>query len=148
MLFDVQRREREGWTVLTITGELDLSAVPRVRQAAMHVVPPPGGPAGGRRVVVDLSETDFLDSAGLGVVLGIVRRTRQSGGRAAVVVGPSGRGSGEIRESPAARIFSVLGLERAVPVATDLEEVLARDREGTLEPADAMAGPAGGGRDG
>src|SRR3954454_20018641 len=30
VLFDVQRREREGWTVLAVIGELDLSVVPRV----------------------------------------------------------------------------------------------------------------------
>jgi 3,4-dihydroxy-2-butanone 4-phosphate synthase len=28
VLFDLQRREQEGWTVLAVTGELDLSAAP------------------------------------------------------------------------------------------------------------------------
>jgi anti-sigma B factor antagonist len=141
VLFDVQRREREGWIVLTIFGELDLSAAPRVRQAALQAVPLVA-PAGGEppRVVVDLSPAAFVDSAGLGVVLGIVRRARQAGGQAAIVVDPS---------SSPGRVVSVLGLERAIPVAADHAEVLARARAGALdrraaEPAVMLAGDPGG----
>jgi anti-sigma B factor antagonist len=135
VLFDVQRREREGWTVLAIIGELDLAAVPRVRQAALQVVlrsDAPGGAApSGPRVIVDLSSVDFLDSAGLGVVLGLVRRVRQAGGEAAVVLDRSGS---------AGRVFAVLGLDRVVPVAADVDEVLALARSGALRRGAAVPG--------
>jgi anti-sigma B factor antagonist len=124
VLFDLQRREQEGWTVLAVTGELDLSAAPRVRQAAQQAVPVAGADGDPPRVVVDLSSADFLDSAGLGVVLGVVRRVRQAGGQAAVVLDAS---------SAAGRVFSVLRLDRVIPVAADVDEVLARSRAGTLE---------------
>lgn len=135
MLFDVQRRERQGWTVIAVIGDLDLSSAPRVRHVVQQVAPYSAAVAGGPpRVVVDLTATDFVDSAGLGVVLGVVRRVLQAGGRAAVALHPA---------SPVAAVFAVLHLDRVVAVASDVDEVLARDEAGTLAP---MV-PAGG-RDG
>jgi anti-sigma B factor antagonist len=128
VLFDVQRRDREGWIVLTVLGELDLSAAPRVRQAALQAVPPVAAGGEPPRVVVDLSPAAFVDSAGLGVVLGIVRRARQAGGQAAIVVDPS---------SSPGRVLSVLRIEHAIPVAADVDEVLARARAGALGPLPA-----------
>jgi anti-sigma B factor antagonist len=115
VLFDVQRREREGWTVLAVIGELDLSVVPRVRQVALQWLP--AGAAGDRapRVIVDLSSVDFIDSAGLGVVLGIVRRARQAGGQAAVVLDG---------DSSAGRVFATLGLDRVITVASRVDDVV------------------------
>jgi anti-sigma B factor antagonist len=137
VLFDVQRRETEGWTVLAVIGELDLSAVPRVRQVAHQALLGDGGTV--PRVIVDLSSVDFLDSAGLGVVLGLVRRVRQAGGQVAVVFEP---------ESSAGRLFAVLALDRVVPVAARLTDVIGGT---TLAPPDAgtpvLAGE-GGGHDG
>jgi anti-sigma B factor antagonist len=115
VLFDLQRRERDGWSVLAVLGELDLAAAPRVRHAVMELVrgafPPPTTPP---RVIVDLSGVDFLDSAGLGVVLGAVRRVRLAGGTAAIVVGtPQVRG-----------VFEVLGLDRVLQLARSVDEVV------------------------
>jgi anti-sigma B factor antagonist len=115
VLFDVQRREREGWTVLAVVGELDLSVVPRVRQAALQWVPAGAAGDDAPRVIVDLSSVDFIDSAGLGVVLGIVRRARQAGGRAAVVLDG---------DSSAGRVFATLGLDRVITVASRVEDLV------------------------
>jgi anti-sigma B factor antagonist len=120
VLFDVQCREQEGWSVLAIVGELDLAAVPRVRQLALQAVL---GDRDRPRVIVDLSSVDFLDSAGLGVVLGIVRRVRQAEGQVAVVLDPA---------SPVGRVFSLLDLDRVVPVATDVSGVIERERTGAF----------------
>jgi anti-sigma B factor antagonist len=115
VLFDVQCRDQEGWTVLAIVGDLDLAAVPRVRQVAQQIRPPAraGHPP---QVIIDLSSTDFIDSAGLGVVLGVVRRARVAGGRAAVVAGA---------DSPTGRLFVVLGLDRVITVASSVEDLMA-----------------------
>jgi anti-sigma B factor antagonist len=116
LLFDVQHREREGWIVLAVIGELDLAVAPRVRQAGLQAVRPMTVPlTEPPRIVVDLSGTDFLDSAGLGVVLGVVRRARQAGGEAAVVLDP---------DSMAARTFAVLGLDQVVTVAEEIDEIV------------------------
>jgi anti-sigma B factor antagonist len=126
VLFDVQRRERDGWTVLAVTGELDLAAAPRVRHAVLQVVPPlfARPPAEPPRVVIDLASVEFLDSAGLGVVLGAVRRARAAGGTAAVVVA----------SAPVRDLFVVLGLPLVIPVRSSLDEVLADAAAGDLEP--------------
>jgi anti-sigma B factor antagonist len=129
LLFDVQHREREGWIVLAVIGELDLAVAPRVRQAGLQAVRPMTVPlTEPPRIVVDLSGTDFLDSAGLGVVLGVVRRARQAGGEAAVVLDP---------DSMAARTFAVLGLDQVVTVAEQIDEIVGAG-------APALAAEAGG----
>jgi anti-anti-sigma factor len=85
------------------------------------------------RIVVDLSGTDFMDSAGLGIVLGVVRRARQAGGEAVVVLGP---------DSMPARTFAVLGLDRVVTVAAAVDDVVSGSR--APRPAPALAAEAGG----
>jgi anti-sigma B factor antagonist len=117
LLFDVQRREQEGWTVLAVVGELDLAVAPRVRQAGLQAVRPMTVPlTDPPRIVVDLSSTDFMDSAGLGVVLGVIRRARQAGGEAVVVLDP---------DSMPARTFAVLGLDRVVATGAAVDDVVA-----------------------
>lgn len=61
--------------VLRPRGRLDMVAAPRLRAAVTDTV------AGGHaRVVVDLAETTFLDSSGLGALIAGLKTTRQAGG--------------------------------------------------------------------
>ena len=55
-------------------GDLDLSTVPRVRSALTASFGVPD-----RLVVVDLSDCELVDSAGLGLLLGLLRRAREAG---------------------------------------------------------------------
>lgn len=80
MLFDLSVSERAGWTVVRVIGELDLATAPRLRQRLGAVVA-----GGARHVAVDLGPTDFVDSVGLGVLIGGLRRCRSVGGRFVVV---------------------------------------------------------------
>jgi anti-sigma B factor antagonist len=139
VLFELQRRERHGWTVVAIFGELDLSVVPRVRAALRTIVPPTaaGDPGSGTaRVLIDLVEVDFLDSAGLGVVLGAVRRIRGAGGVAVVVVAPS---------SSPAQLIDALGLAAVVPVASSIDDAVAGRTVGMAQVAAALVAGAGDG---
>lgn len=85
MLFDVQVYEESGWTVIAVVGELDLPAAPRIRQAVVAALGPGRGVDAVPRVVMDLGSVHFLDSSGLGVVLGALRRVRLAGGFLRVV---------------------------------------------------------------
>jgi anti-sigma B factor antagonist len=139
VLFELQRRERHGWTVVAVIGELDLSVVPRVRAALREVVAPVAGFGAGSvpaRVLIDLRDVDFLDSAGLGVVLGAVRRIRAAGGIAVLVVAPS--------TSPAL-LLDTLGLAAVVPVASSLEDAMAGRTIGVAGVTTALAAGAGDG---
>lgn len=68
-LLRIERREEGGVVVLRLAGELDLSTSGRLESAAQQAA---GGPA--RRVVVDLTETTFVDSTGLAAMLAVARR--------------------------------------------------------------------------
>lgn len=108
-LLEVQVDEREAWTVVTLAGQLDVATAPSFRQSlqeAQYV--------GAQRVVLDLVGLEFLDSFGLGVLVGGLRRARLHGGRL-VLAGPNER----IRE-----ILEVTGLDGAFQLAATVGDVV------------------------
>jgi len=56
-------------------GRLNMVAAPKLREVVAEVVA-----AGSSRVVVNLAETDFMDSSGLGALIGCLKAARQAGG--------------------------------------------------------------------
>jgi anti-sigma B factor antagonist len=67
-------------TVLEIRGEIDVYTAPRLRE---HLLELAG--SGVSRLIVDLSRVEFLDSTGLGVLVGANRRLQASGGMLTLV---------------------------------------------------------------
>ncbi len=65
--------------VLAVRGEIDVSTAPRLKQALEESID-----LGRTRIVIDLAETESLDSAALGVLIGTVRRLRPSDGALAL----------------------------------------------------------------
>jgi anti-anti-sigma factor len=104
--------DREGdepaW-VVHLTGEHDLATVDALRDQLAGV---PGTDA----LVVDLSDTVFLDSSILGVIVEAHARSAGGGGRFGLVV-PEG--------SFAARLVDLAGLGDRLPVHRSREEALA-----------------------
>jgi anti-sigma B factor antagonist len=72
--------ERGDVAVLAVSGEVDVATVPRLREQ-LHGLVASGTP----RIVVDLDAVDFLDSTGLGVLVGALKRVRANGGELALV---------------------------------------------------------------
>jgi anti-sigma B factor antagonist len=62
-------------TVLEVGGEVDVYTAPRLRERLVELVE-----QGSRHVVVDLSRVEFLDSTGLGVLVGALKRLRAVNG--------------------------------------------------------------------
>jgi anti-sigma B factor antagonist len=62
-------------TVLEVGGEVDVYTAPRLRERLVELVE-----QGARHVVVDLSRVEFLDSTGLGVLVGALKRLRAVNG--------------------------------------------------------------------
>ena len=56
-------------------GRLNMVAAPKLREVVAEVVA-----SGSSRVVVNLAETDFMDSSGLGALIGCLKAARQAGG--------------------------------------------------------------------
>src|ERR687887_10742 len=76
------RLDQRGDLVLAgIKGELDLSNVPAVRDQLLHAVPNTA-----RALVLDLSETAYLDSSGIRLIFELSNRLRNRGQDLRVVV--------------------------------------------------------------
>lgn len=66
---------RHGYTVVGLTGRLDLAEAPEVRETVAEVIA-----GGARRVVLDLGGVRFMDSSGLGALIGCLKFARRAGG--------------------------------------------------------------------
>jgi anti-sigma B factor antagonist len=102
--------EREGDAcVVRLGGELDLYNAPQVRQALTDACEDAPG-----RVVVDLSEVEFVDSTALGVL--IEARTRLNNQRAFLLAAPG---------LETRRALEISGLDRHFTVHESVPEALA-----------------------
>ncbi|GAA1761747.1 STAS domain-containing protein [Luedemannella helvata] len=71
MELSMTARAEAGYTVLEIGGEIDVYTAPQLREELYRLIG-----AGVTNIVVDLSRVDFIDSSGLGVLAGVLRRLR------------------------------------------------------------------------
>jgi anti-sigma B factor antagonist len=98
----------DEYVVCRPVGELDAFTVGQFREVMAEV-------SGASKLLVDLSGVPFLDSAGLGALIGGVRRAREAGGDVAVFgARPS-----------VARLLHTTGFDRVAAVA-DSEEAAFR----------------------
>lgn len=63
------------FSVISIAGRLTASGAPLLRNAVDDLVD-----EGTARIVVDLEQTEFVDSSGLGALIGGLKRARVAGG--------------------------------------------------------------------
>lgn len=68
------------WHILEVRGELDMATAPTLRQQVIALVS-----HGATNVILDLEGVDFIDSTGLGVLVGAVKRIRVAEGEFRVV---------------------------------------------------------------
>jgi len=113
--FTVQAQEVDAGTALiVVTGEIHVSSAPRfsgLLQASID--------EGRTALVLDLTDVEFIDSTGLGVLLDTLRRLRRIGGHLALVC----------TNPTVVRLFVVTGLDETLglqpTVASALEAVQA-----------------------
>ena len=91
-----------------LTGEHDLSSVDELRDAFDQA-------SAARSVMIDLSDTAFIDSAVLGALIASHRDATEHGRRWALIVG---NGSG----AAVRRILELTGLDAVMPVYSSREE--------------------------
>ena len=102
MNFDVKTEKVDESTyVIALAGEVDLYTAPEFKQQLLDVIA-----KGGRNVVVDFSDTTFIDSTTLGVLVGGVKRLRQNGGQLALVS----------TDRNITKIFEITGLDRVFAI--------------------------------
>jgi anti-sigma B factor antagonist len=97
--------------VVGLKGEVDLYTCPDLKEELLRVIR-----EGATLVVVDLTETTFIDSTGLGVLIRGVERLNTEGGRLVVVcVDPN-----------MVKVFEVTGLNRVFAIYSTRDEALAQ----------------------
>lgn len=94
--------DEEGVTTLHLVGELDVAAVPHLRECFHQLAH-----ANKVNVVADLSELDFIDSTGIGGLVAGLKRMRENGGELALQ-GPSDR---------VMKVLEITGLDRVFTIA-------------------------------
>ena len=100
--------ERHDYYVLSRpAGELDAYTVAQFREALTEL-------ADESYVLVDLSDVPFMDSAGLGALIGGIRRARENDGDVA----------GACNRPALTRLLHTTGFDRIVPVRETVEEAV------------------------
>lgn len=77
----------EGTSLVRVSGELDIYTAPRLREQLLWLTDQSA--SGAARVLLDLNDVTFIDSTGLGAIVGAHRRFTQRGGTLELVCGPS-----------------------------------------------------------
>jgi anti-sigma B factor antagonist len=71
----VTTRTERGWTIAVLTGALDITCAPALREKFLHLLRPAS-----RGLVMDLSLVSHVDTGGLALLVGTGRRARLLGG--------------------------------------------------------------------
>lgn len=95
-----------GATIVEAGGELELHNAPRLREELKRICE-----TDKPRCVVNMSDVSFIDSTGVGVLVGALKRAREHGGSLALAC-PQPR----VR-----RVFEITGLLQALPIFDSLE---------------------------
>ena len=102
MSFDVRTEQlADNEYVISLSGEVDLYTAPEFKQQLLDVIGD-----GARYVVVDFSDTTFIDSTTLGVLVGGVKRLRANDGQLALVCS----------DRNITKIFEITGLDRVFAI--------------------------------
>ncbi|MFG3498072.1 STAS domain-containing protein [Streptomyces sp. NPDC047928] len=128
MTLSVDTAEQGAWTVLRVSGELDLVSSPAVRQRVHDAVA-----VGRHDIVLDLSRVLFCDSSGVGVLIASRRLLRSCGGRLRLILpvqGAEGVPQSEWSRELAAgahvnRVLAALGVRRLFEVYADVASATA-----------------------
>jgi anti-sigma B factor antagonist len=104
----IEVERADGYTVCRPVGELDAFTVSQFRETLAEL-------ASADRLLIDMSSVPFVDSAGLGALIGGIRRAREHGGEVAVACS----------RPTLVRLLKTTGFDRIVTVAEDRESAVA-----------------------
>src|SRR5215210_5074870 len=109
--FEIREHDADGVHVIALRGELDLATAPR-----LCVRIDGARRAGARRVLVDLTATEFCDSTGLRALIGSRQELAVQGGRMAVTAPEDGA---------VGRLFALAGAHELLEIHADTPAALA-----------------------
>ncbi len=104
-MLEIHIEQTAEYTVCRPAGELDAYTVAKFREALAELASAP-------RLLIDLSDVPFMDSAGLGALIGGIRRAREADGEVTVACS----------RPTLTRLLHTTGFDRIVPVTDTVEE--------------------------
>jgi anti-sigma B factor antagonist len=111
MNFDITTEQlSDDAYVIALSGEVDLYTAPEFKQQLLAVIA-----KGAKTVVVDFSNTTFIDSTTLGVLVGGVKRLRANDGQLSLVCS----------DRNITKIFEITGLDRVFTIHGTREDAVA-----------------------
>ena len=103
-------READGKTIVAVGGEIDVYTAPKLRDKITELVG-----QGSYHLVVDMQQVEFLDSTGLGVLVGGLKKVRAHDGSLQLVC----------NQDRLLKIFRITGLAKVFVIHETADEALA-----------------------
>ncbi len=103
-------RQEQGRSIVEVAGEVDVHTAPELDVAVSALISD-----GATRVVIDLSNVEFLDSTGLGVLVKALKRLRESDGSLDVVA----------TTDRITKVFRITGLDAVIGIHASVDDALA-----------------------
>src|SRR5204863_6795722 len=119
MNFDIKTEQVDGAYVIALAGEVDLYTAPEFKQQLLDVIG-----KGGKEVIVDFTDTTFIDSTTLGVLVGGVKRLRTNDGQLSLVCS----------DRNITKIFEITGLDRVFAIYGTRDEAVSK-LDGVSQPS-------------
>ena len=120
MNFEIKTEELgDDAYVISLAGEVDLYTAPEFKQQLLDVIS-----QGGKNVIVDFSNTTFIDSTTLGVLVGSVKRLRTNDGQLSLVCS----------DRNITKIFEITGLDRVFTIYRTRDEAVRADQHCVARP--------------
>lgn len=104
-------RPEGDWTVIDVKGEVDVYTAPKLREKIVDLVN-----QGSHKIIVNLEGVEFLDSTGLGVLVGGLKRVKSHDGTLALVC----------TKPKILKVFSITGLSKVFPIHDTVQEAAAQ----------------------
>jgi len=112
MNFDINTQQLgDDAYVIALAGEVDLYTAPEFKQQLLDVIG-----QGAKDVIVDFSDTTFIDSTTLGVLVGGVKRLRTNDGQLSLVCS----------DRNITKIFEITGLDRVFTIYPTRDDAVSK----------------------
>ena len=106
----LESKDVNGIGVIALEGEVDVYTAPKLKSRLIDLVD-----EGKYNIVIDLQKVEFMDSSGLGVLVGGLKRVKSHQGSIALVC----------TQENILKIFRITGLVKVFPIFSTEEEAVA-----------------------
>ena len=112
MDLSLETHQEKNRTIIEVGGEIDVYTAPKLREAITSLVD-----EGQRDLIIDLEKVEFMDSTGLGVLVGGLKRVRTHEGSLELVC----------TQERLLKIFRITGLGKVFAIHSSQADALAAE---------------------